>query len=263
MTTVARRPKRPGKIRIVRNSDDGSLLYMHGIWVQSHADRAGTSLLSYIHALFGLVVQTGARRILVIGGAGGTLGTMLARLGKRVTLVDIDPVAFTLARKHFGLADEIDCHVAEGRAFLAGTRRRFDAIVIDAFCRNLPPPLLCTVEFIALARRRLTRGGCLLFNAILADRADDLADRLAAGIVKAGLPACILDSKIEPHRNAIVVGGFVGRLARPTKLIAVYASDDDLSDELKAMSFRARRRAEPFHDDDPPKRHRRSKRRQR
>jgi hypothetical protein len=222
---------------------------MHGNWYQSHADAAGNSLLSYIHAIFGLLVQTGARRILLIGGAGGTLGTMLARIGKQVTIVDIDPDAFVLARTLFKLPPEIECHVADGRAFLEETGRRFDAIVVDAYARNVAPPHLCTFEFFRLARRRLSRNGCILVNAIVADDDDPLADLIAAGIAKAGLPTCILDARHEENRNAIVIGGSVGRLTRPTLLLRLSVMADDIKQELRGMSFRARRTADPLLDE--------------
>ena len=252
MIIVARHPNPHGEIRILRDRRNGSHVYFQANWYQSHADRSGTSLIGYVHAIFGLLVQTGAKRILVIGGAGGTLGTMLARIGKQVTMVDVDPGAFKLARKFFALAPEVECHVADGRAFLARTRARFDAIVVDAFFRNIPPRQLCTAEFFALARRRLKPQGCILFNAIVAEDDDPIADQVAAGMVKAGLPACILDTWGEDDRNAIVVAGFVGRLKRPALLMRPEIMADDIAEELRGMKFRARRDIDPFHDDVPP-----------
>ena len=52
-----------------------------GGW-QSTADVNGISLHAHIHALYGLVLQHGGKSILMIGGGGGTLGTMLARAGR-------------------------------------------------------------------------------------------------------------------------------------------------------------------------------------
>src|SRR4051812_19497547 len=121
-----------GRIELVRRRS-GALTYRQRGGNQTTVDANGLSLDTYIHVLYGLLIQTPARRILMIGCGGGTLATMLARAGRRVTIVDIDPVAFKLARKHFGLPRSVDCRIADGLAFLQRTRARFDAIVLDAF----------------------------------------------------------------------------------------------------------------------------------
>ena len=56
-----------------------------------------------------LIRGAGSDEILIVGGAGGTLATMLWRLNKRVTIVDIDPLAFKIARRYFALPSGIRC----------------------------------------------------------------------------------------------------------------------------------------------------------
>src|SRR5947207_4541231 len=73
-----------------------------GGW-QSRADINGTSLDAHIHALYGLVLQHAGKSILMIGCGGGTLGTMLARAGRRVSLDEIDTVYIRIAKSIFGL----------------------------------------------------------------------------------------------------------------------------------------------------------------
>jgi predicted membrane-bound spermidine synthase len=250
LPVLARRANPFGEIRIVSNRRTGAISYVQGSWYQSRADRFGVSLMGYIHALFGVLVGLDARRIALIGGAGGTLGSMLARIGRRVTIVDVDPHAFKVARTYFGLDPGVRCRIADGRRFLAGTRARFDAIVIDAYFRGTAPAHLCTAEFFALARRRLARDGAILFNAIAGSDSDPHPDRIAESMMAAGLPARILDTLGETHRNAIIVGT-KARLPRPPRLLmrpAVMA--DDLVEELAAMRFRAPRPCDPILDRD-------------
>jgi spermidine synthase len=248
MIVVARRISEFGEIEIRRSRKDGSHAYVRGDWYHSHADRSGVSLAGYVHALYGLIGQADAGRVLVLGCAGGTLATMLARAGKRVTTVDVDPDSFDLARAYFGLAPDVECHVEDARRFLERTTASFDAIVVDSFFRNALPAHLCSTGFFRLARGRLTARGMILFNAVVAHDLDRIADRLAAGMAEAGFATRILDTSGERDRNAIILGGPVARLRPPRLLVTTDTMADALAAELDAMAFRERRRAEPIRD---------------
>ena len=133
MITVAERKSRFGAITILKRRETGSLLYVQGDSFQSEADENGISLVGYIHAIFGLVQQADAKRVLMIGCGGGTLATMLARIGCTLTVVDIDPHAFLLARRYFRFPENIACRVADGCQYLLSEQGSFDAVVVDAF----------------------------------------------------------------------------------------------------------------------------------
>src|ERR1051326_7293913 len=90
-------------IAIEQNNASGKLSYWEGGDHQSEADRDGVSLAPYIHALYGFLVQARVGNVLMIGAAGGTLATMLRRRDVHVTMVDISPAAFAIARHYFKL----------------------------------------------------------------------------------------------------------------------------------------------------------------
>src|SRR5258708_36477489 len=77
MVTIVRKPTRYGDILVVRSRADGSYTYLQGGYCQSEVDGDGISLSSYIHAIYGLLTQTNARHILMIGCGGRTCATML------------------------------------------------------------------------------------------------------------------------------------------------------------------------------------------
>jgi spermidine synthase len=251
MILVEERSGEFGEVRILRGRADGSHAYASGGWYHSHADRNGISLASYVHALYGLSEQARAERVLVLGCAGGTLATMFARAGRQVTAVDIDPDCFALARKFFGLPVDVECHVGDGRDFLAANDAPFDAIVVDAYHRHAVPSHLCSAEFFALVHQRLAPNGLVLLNAVLAHDLDRFADQVAAGMAAAGLPTRILDAAGTRDRNAIILGGAVAGLARPGLTVRPDTLAETLEAELAEMTFRTRRRADPVHDDAP------------
>ena len=82
MITLAKTCTAFGEIAILQSRLKGSRIYCQEDWFQSEADRNGVSLAGYVHAIFGLIAQTIAREVLMIGCGGGTLGTMLSRAGR-------------------------------------------------------------------------------------------------------------------------------------------------------------------------------------
>ncbi len=242
MARIARSGGSFGEITILRSRAGNSRIYMQGEGLQSHVDRDGVSLSYYIHALYGLVVQTRARDVLMIGCGGGTLGTMLARIGRNVTVVDIDAVSFALAREHFALHPAIRCRIGDGAELLRRCRGRYDAVVVDAFMGDRVPPHLRSAEFFRDARRCLGRSGHVLANVLLDHDRDPTADAIAAGMAAAGFQAQVLDTPGEVDRNAVVVGSLAGGLKPPRLLVPPRLDRNRIAGELDAMRFRPWRR---------------------
>jgi predicted O-methyltransferase YrrM len=216
----------------------GAVSYWQGEYYQSRADKNGVSLLNYIHALFGLIRQKKSDTVLMIGCAGGSLATMLMRVGCNVVAVDLNPQAFVLARRHFFLPDEVECRVADGFDFLRSTRRKFDAIVLDAFRGGRVASELLNEDFFALTTKRLRKGGVIFANIHLANDADKSADRVAAQMAASFSDVRILDRLGKKHRNAIVMAGAVRGLKRPSLLMPPCIESAKLERTLASMQFR-------------------------
>ena len=226
------------KIVVEQNNRTGEVSLWQGTDHHSVADRNGVSLADYIHAMYGLIRQAGAQNVLLIGGGGGTLATMLDRVGVRVTMVDINPAAFEIARQYFHLPDAVACHVGDGAAFLRRTATRFDAIALDAYSGGEVPPQFLKPNFFALARSRLTRGGILLANVIAANDADRFADRVAELMLTAWREVRILDCDGYDDRNVVVIGGAVTRLTPPRLTMVPERSVRVIARALAEMEFR-------------------------
>ncbi|MDX6408621.1 MAG: hypothetical protein QOE13_1692 [Gaiellaceae bacterium] len=137
----------------------------HSMWT------AGSVLTGQYWDLFALLpplLGHSARDMLVIGNAGGTIPRMYGVFYPRVAIdgVEIDPAVTEAGRRFLGLDDNprLHVHTADGRPFLALSRKRYDLIIVDAYRQPYVPFYLATREFFELARRHLRPGGILALN---------------------------------------------------------------------------------------------------
>ena len=228
-----------GTINILKSRSTGAVLYELEGYRQSMADTNGTSLAPYIHAIFGLLSQAKARNILLIGGAGGTLATMLARTRRKPTIVDINPISRNLARQYFHLPETVDWHVADGKAFLRAHSDRYDAIVLDAYHGQHIPTHLLTERFFGLVRDHLAPKGAVFANVHVKHDFDDYPDRVAKTMTETWSGVRVLDAVGLCDRNAIVMAGAVSHLRAPGLLVRPATDASGIDDELARLQFRA------------------------
>jgi SAM-dependent methyltransferase len=229
----------PGALVIEQNNATGEVSYWQKGDHQSVADRTGVSLAEYIHAIFGLLRQAKARDVLMIGCGGGTLATMLHRVGVAVTLVDIDPSSFDIARRYFHLPDEIPRHVADGARYLRKTSVRHDAIVLDAYSGSAMPKHFLTPAFFRLAKSRMrARNAIFAMNLLVANDDDRIPDRILSHMRETWRHARLLDAEGWDNRNAIAVAGAVAKLQRPKLLMRPTRGAAKIARGLTEFSFR-------------------------
>ncbi|AUV82725.1 spermidine synthase [Salinigranum rubrum] len=110
-------------------------------------------------------------RVLFIGGGGFTGPKRFAEeYDVTVDVVEIDPVVIDVAKEYFAVSESerLRIHNTGGRQFLRETDRTYDLIVLDAYRKDKVPFELTTVEFMRLARDRLSDDGMLFANVISA-----------------------------------------------------------------------------------------------
>jgi spermidine synthase len=163
---------------------------------------------------------------------------MLSRSGVAVSLVDIDPVSFEIARRYFHMPAAVECHARDGAEFLRRKAGRYDAIVLDAFAEEAIPPHLLKAEFFRLAKKRLKRGGLFLVNIVVLAQNDPAPDRIAATMKKVWRGVRLLDSDGFETRNAVAIAGAVKGLKRPRLRMAPAAGARKLAKGLAELSFR-------------------------
>jgi predicted O-methyltransferase YrrM len=239
MTPVATRKNEFGEVEILTYRKSGLLFYYQSGFFQSEADSNGISLAPYIHAIYGMIAQSEAQDVLMIGCGGGSLGTMLAKASIKVTIVDKNPASFEMARDYFSLPAAIDCHVADGKAFLLKSEHRYDAIVLDAFDGPDIPPHLQTLEFFRLVESRLHRSrGCIFSNLIADHDLDKKPDRYAAIARRAWNEVRLLDTQGLISRNTLMMAGNVTRLRKPVLRMQPSMGREKIAVGLGNMVFR-------------------------
>lgn len=232
------KPSNRHKPILHHNRATGAITYLQGGAHQSVADENGISLADYIHAMFDFLFQSGACDVLMIGCGGGTLATMLDRIGVRVTVVDIDPRAFKIARKHFHFPKHIGTRVADGAQFLKVDKAKYDAIVLDAYIGHAIPPQFLRAPFLKSVKGRLKRGGLFLLNSTVDDDEDRTPDNIARKLKKIWSQVRLLDSDGWIDRNAVICAGAVRNLAPPLLRLRPERGAKKLERHIAALEFR-------------------------
>ena len=202
MQRLATRQGYFGKIRVIERRSDGSRFYLTGASLQTHVDKAGTSLFGYTNAM--KLMLRGRRRVLMIGGAGGSLATMLARKGHRVDVVDIDPVARALAVEFFGLDSRVKWVTMDAHAYLDTRDTKYDAIVMDACTSEHSASSFTTTDWMAGAMSQLRPRGALLVNLTYDGPPPFDSKDLADGLAARGFHAVLLQPQSGWEGNEIL-----------------------------------------------------------
>ncbi len=157
----------------VADLGDTRTLYLdgqrHSAMDLDHPRRHVFEYTRYFH--LPLLLTDGVDRVLFVGGGGFTgPKRFVADYDVTVDVAEIDPVVIDTAKRYFGVeeSERLNIHNTGGRRFLRQTNRTYDLIVLDAYKKDKVPFQLTTVEFMRLARERLSADGVLLTNLISA-----------------------------------------------------------------------------------------------
>jgi spermidine synthase len=134
-----------------------------------HPDIAAAE--DFVH--FPFLYHPSPRRVLLIsGGAGGVLAEMCKHDLERIDYVELDPLLFQALDRFASPEAQREWHnprvgirLADGRRFLAGTRERYDIILIGlSDPRDLQINRFFSREFFDLSATRLSPGGILFLT---------------------------------------------------------------------------------------------------
>ena len=126
----------------------------------------------YFHLAVAMSEEDDLDRVLFVGGGGfsGPRRFVAEYPNVTVDVVELDPVVIDVAKQHFGVEESprFNVYQGDGREFLEGTNRTYDAIVLDAYRKDRVPFHMATAEFMGLAAEHLDEDGVLVANVISA-----------------------------------------------------------------------------------------------
>jgi len=90
----------------------------------------------------------------------------MVKPGASIDVVEIDPAVVDTAKVWFGFNedDKLKVHVADGREYVRGAARRYDAVFLDAYQDLSVPGHLTTLEFMGELKAILKPGGVVVSN---------------------------------------------------------------------------------------------------
>lgn len=104
--------------------------------------------------------------ILVLGMGSGTYAAQCQKYFPNATIegVEIDQKITELAREYFELPKDINVTTYDGRAFLQGTDKKYNVIMVDAYQDITIPFQMSSVEFFSEVKSHLTEDGVMVVN---------------------------------------------------------------------------------------------------
>jgi spermidine synthase len=194
-------------------------VYFQDGLIQNTVDASGRSMSLFTYALEALAVAYAPKidSALVLGLGAGIVPMKLAGRGARVEAVDIDPVSFTVAARHFGFdPGRVRTREADARTVLRHCRGEHDVVIVDLFHGDGVPDYLVTRDFFRDLRLCLENRGIAVFNTFIdLDHPKVYAHFLVT--LHAEFPEIVVyrpESGSSKHLNSFVVVSN-GPLARP------------------------------------------------
>lgn len=218
MRIIARFAGPNGEIRVVEELATGARSYCEGGVSQSHVLPGGEAGVDYIRLMAALLVDAGD--ILLLGCGGGALATMLHRRGRSVTVVDVNPISFQLARTFFWMPHGIECVAVDMRDFVRDETRAFDAIGIDVGGPRFSYEEVLEPATIAHIRRALRDGGRIAINISCEAPDDPVPARIADMFAAEGLEVWLFkEDPSQSEANVVILAS--ARSEAPSALSAI------------------------------------------
>ena len=152
----------------------------------------GMTGMYYDYALAAPLMAEKAEDVLILGLGTGTFAELcLERFpGCEVTGVEIDEKIVDISREYFGLPEEVNAIVGDGRAWLTASEEKWDVIMVDAYQDITIPFQMSSVEFFTEVREHLAPGGVMVVNMSMRSESAGSMNEYLMDTIQSVFPYC-------------------------------------------------------------------------
>jgi spermidine synthase len=216
-----------GEIAVMEDRATGARHYREGGVSQSCVLPGGEAGVEYVRLMAALLADGAS--VLLLGCGGGSLATMLHRGGSSVTILDVNPVSFELARTFFWMPGGIKCIVGDMRAHMRKQTGTFDAIGIDVGGPDFSYEEVLDRATVARVRHALRDGGRIAVNISCQTPHDPMPGRIAERFKAEGLDVWMFmeGAASAGELNAVILA--TARREKPADLAGFAAKEWSLA----------------------------------
>ena len=158
--------------------------------VQSRKMKSGGMTgMYYDYALAAPLMAENVEDVLILGLGTGTFAEQCLEYfpGCNVTGVEIDEKIVALSREYFGLPEEVEAVVGDGRAYLTDSGM-YDVIMVDAYQDITIPFQMSSVEFFTEVYEHLKPGGVMVVNMSMRSESEGSMNEYLMDTIKSVFP---------------------------------------------------------------------------
>lgn len=173
-------------------------------WVTLKTGKSSWDYFEYLTSASSILPP--GSRVLLLGLGGGILAGHLQRAGFEVDAVELDERITKIAKKYFGMKENGDIIVDDGRHLLRISQKKYDLVIFDVFKAEIPPPHLLSLEAFKEARELLSANGFIIvnFNGFITGETGYGGRSLLKTLLEADFKVKVLPTRgDESHRNNI------------------------------------------------------------
>jgi SAM-dependent methyltransferase len=151
-----------------KQSSARRLFYLNDFLIQNTYDpetKQSTAMFTYMLHGLARAYTPQIHDVLCIGLGVGIVPMQFANEGSNVDVVEINPSVAPVGARYFDFRpSKVNLTIADGRYYVNKTKKKYDAIILDAFLGDSSPVHLFSREAFSSMRRVLKPGGTLVMN---------------------------------------------------------------------------------------------------
>jgi spermidine synthase len=157
-----------GLLQVIEDQETNKRYYLNDYLIQNTYDtnlHQSTAMFTYMLHDLARAYNTNIQEVLCIGMGVGIVPMQFAREGVRTDVVEINPAVVNVAKEFFDFEPaRLHITIGDGRYYVAQCKKKYDAIILDAFLGDSSPSHLMTKEAFASMRDIMKPEGVLVMN---------------------------------------------------------------------------------------------------